>query len=280
MPPSIGGKDSMVGKNRSPRTPRRKNLPVVGIGASAGGLKALRELLGELPSDTGMAFVLIQHLSSDKESSLPEILAKTTAMPVRTAEEGQRLQPNTLSVIPPGFSLALNGRILHLEKRQDPPGAFSPIDRFFIAMAQEIQDQAIAVVLSGSSSDGAKGVIEVRNAGGLTLAQSEATAEYSSMPRQALLTDKVDFSGSAGEIGRLLGEIARHPYLYPEALPESRRPETDDAQALEPIQLLLHKTGVDFSNYKQNTVRRRIVRRMVLNRVQTLADYVTRLKRT
>jgi len=265
-------------KNPKKKSIERKSLPVVGIGASAGGLKAIRELLDSLPSDTGMAFVLIQHLNPMHVSSLPEILAKATKMVVQTAEDGQALQPNTLSIIPPGFSLTLEGHSLHLDEREEPPGAFLPIDRFFISMAHEIKDQAIAVVLSGSSSDGAKGVIEIRSAGGLTMAQSEESAEYSSMPRQALLTNKVDFCGSAGEIGRLLGDIARHPHLYPDALPESHITEIEKDSELEPIQALLRKTGVDFSNYKQSTVKRRIMRRMALNRVQTIKDYAIRLK--
>ena len=114
-------------------------------------------------------------------------------MAVQTAKNGQALQPDSLSIIPPEFSLELDGRTIELKKRQKPPGGFRPIDHFFMAMARELKEQAIAVVLSGSSADGAKGVIEVRDAGGLTMAQSEETAEYTSMPRQALLTDKVDF---------------------------------------------------------------------------------------
>ncbi|MBE0576143.1 MAG: response regulator [Desulfuromonadales bacterium] len=260
------------------KTKDQSTFPVVGIGASAGGLKALRELLKELPADTGMAFVLIQHLNPRHESSLPEILGKATKMRVQSAEDRQMLQPDTLSVIPPGFSLSLRGRTLILEKRQEAAGVFQPIDRFFIAMARELQEKAIAVVLSGSSSDGSKGVIEVRSAGGLTMAQSEETAEYSSMPRQALLTDKVDFCGSAAEIGRLLGDIARHPHLYPDALPESSSKEMDADKGMESIQQLLRKTGVDFSDYKQSTVQRRIARRMALCRVRTLMDYVAHLK--
>lgn len=256
------------------------DFPVVGIGASAGGLKALRELLEKLPADTGMAFVLIQHLSPSHASSLPEILAKATAMEVKTAEDGQALRPNTLSIIPPGFNLFLQGRTLRLEKREESAGAFFPIDRFFVSLADELQEKAIAVVLSGSSSDGAKGVVVVRSAGGLTLAQSEASAEYPSMPRQALLTDKVDFSGSAAEIGQLLGEIARHPHLYPEAIPKIQSPGPEEETALEQIQRLLRQTGVDFGNYKQSTVRRRILRRMALNRVQTLPDYVACLEKS
>ncbi|MDT8443433.1 MAG: CheR family methyltransferase [Desulfuromonadales bacterium] len=270
-----GTKSAVKGPREN--TKKWSTMPVVGIGASAGGLKALRELLEELPADTGMAFVLIQHLNPSHESSLPEILAKATPMAVQTAQDGQPLQPDTLSIIPPGYSLALEGRTLHLEKREQPPGTFRPIDSFFMAMAREFREQAIAVVLSGSNSDGAKGVIDVRNAGGLTLVQTEKTAEYTSMPRQALLTGKVDFCGSAIEIGRLLGNIARHPHLYPEALPEPPRTATDTENELEPIQQLLRKTGVDFSNYKQSTVRRRIMRRMALNRVQTLSDYAARL---
>ncbi len=197
------------------------SFPVVGIGASAGGLKAMRDLLEALPADTGIAFVLIQHLSPSHESSLAEILSRSTPMEVLTAEDGQQLQPNTLSIIPPDFSLLLEKRRLRLQQRKQKAGVFHPIDEFFISLANELQEKSIAVVLSGSSSDGAKGVIAVRSAGGLTMAQSEASAEYPSMPHQALLTNRVDFCGKAAEIGKLLGEIASHPHLYPGAFPET-----------------------------------------------------------
>jgi two-component system CheB/CheR fusion protein len=253
---------------------------VVGIGASAGGLKALRELLAELPEKTGMAYVLIQHLSPKHESSLPEILAKCTSMGVKSAENGQRLEPNVLSIIPPGYSLLLKGYTLHLEKRDQPAGLFQPIDRFFVSMADALQEKAVAVVLSGSSSDGAQGIIAVRSAGGLTMAQSEATAEYSSMPQQALLTNKVDFTGSAGQIGKLLGEIASHPHLKPHALTRASSLKPEEVNALERVVGQLLHLGADFSDYKPSTVRRRIFRRMALNRVHTVEDYLEKVQKS
>lgn len=262
-----------AGETSSAELEAAPNFAVVGIGASAGGLKAVRELLKHLPDDTGMAFVLIQHLNPNHESSLPKILAKATSMPVEATTDGQQLRPNTLSIIPPGFRLALKGRTLKLNARVRPAGDFLPIDGFFESMASELREKAIAVVLSGSNADGAKGVVVVRSAGGLTMAQSEASAEYTSMPRQAMLTKMVDFAGTPAEIGQLLGKIARHPHLYPEALPSSQLGGEKEGTALEQILHLLRQTGVDFSHYKPGTVRRRILRRMALHGVKKLEDY-------
>jgi two-component system CheB/CheR fusion protein len=259
-------------------TKSQDDFPVVALGASAGGLKAVRELLTELPADTGMAFVLIQHLSPTYDSSLPEILSKSTTMLVQTAEDGQLLQPNTLSVIPPNFSLLLENRRLRLQARKEKAGVFHPVDQFFLSLADELQAKSIAVILSGADSDGAKGVIAIRDAGGLTMAQSEESADYVGMPHQALLTDKVDFCGNPTEIGKLLGEIASHPHLNPDVLADSISSKDKASDTFGQIIQQLRKTGADFSDYKQSTVRRRILRRMAINRLRTLDDYLDKIK--
>ncbi|MDY0212803.1 MAG: CheR family methyltransferase [Desulfuromonadaceae bacterium] len=265
-----------AGETSSTELEVAQNFAVVGIGTSAGGLKAVRELLKHLPGDTGMVFVLmIQHLNPNHESSLSEILAKATPMSVQVAENDQQLQSNTFLIVPSGFSFFLKGRTIRLEKREQKAGSFLPTDCFFETLASELLEKAIAIVLSGLGAEGAKGLAVVRSAGGLIMVQNE---ENSSTAEQALLTKMVDFTGTPAEIGQLLGEISRHPHLYPEALPNSQ-PNNDKAgTTLEQILHLLRQTGVDFSHYKPNTVRRRILRRMALHRVQALETYVILLE--
>ena len=255
-------------------------LSVVGIGASAGGLEAFRLLLRELPADTGLAVVLIQHLDPAHESSLSEILGRTTAMPVREAVDGEPVEPNHVYVIPPNTELTIANRVLKLSPRSQTPGPHMPIDRFLRSLARDCRGSAIGVILSGAGSDGALGLQAVKEAGGVTFAQEPATAEYASMPQMAEAATCVDFvlppSGIAAELAR----IASHPH-FAVAQPADREsaPKELKGELHDILAVMRETTGIDFSLYRETTVRRRIMRRLALRNVAGLEEYATLLKR-
>ncbi len=253
-------------------------FPIVGIAASAGGLEAFTQLLSHLPIDTGMAFVLIQHLDPNHKSLLTEILAKTTKMPVSEVYNGIVVEPNSVYIIPPNTKMTLAQGVLQLVPREKIDGKYMPGDAFFTSLAAALGSKAISVVLSGGDGDGALGSEAIRSAGGITFAQCEASAKYSSMPNTAVATGRVDFILPPQKIAEELANISRHPNV-------SRRvaqtvlalPASEDA--LPTIFTLLHTTtGIDFTYYKQTTINRRIERRMVLYKLERLSDYVRYLQ--
>ena len=247
-------------------------IPVVGIGASAGGLEAILQLLRSLPVDTGMAFVFIQHLDPAQESKLTTILAMATALAVREIQDGMPVEANTFNVIPPNTALKLSRGILELEPRSDAPAPHYPIDRFLCSLAQDAGSQSIAVILSGTGSDGTEGLKAVKAACGITFAQTENTAKYTGMPLSAINTGAVDFVLPPAAIAAELARIARNPDPLRE--PAEWPPHDGEEDALKRIFTLLQSTtGVDFHHYKRSTVRRRIGRRMVVHRLDTVSAY-------
>ncbi len=179
-------------------------FPIVGIGASAGGLEAFTQLLKHLPIDTGMGFVLIQHLSPDHKSLLSEILARKTQMPVMEVQDCMIVQPNHIYIIPPNSKMTLAQNLLRLTPRKKTQGHYMSVDAFFNSLAQERGSKAIGVVLSGADGDGALGLKAIKVAGGITFAQREASAQVSSMPNTAAATGHVDFILSPEEIAACL----------------------------------------------------------------------------
>src|SRR5512141_1396716 len=189
-----------------------KAFPIVGIGASAGGLEAFTQLLRHLPVDTGMAFVLVQHLDPDHESALTEILTRATTMPVREASDKVVVRPNHVYVIPPDKQLSVKRGQLRLEPREHLAGAARSIDAFLESLAQEQQERAIGVILSGTASDGTLGLEAIKAEGGLTFAQ-DGSAKYDSMPRNAVAAGCVDFVLAPRQIALELARIGKHPYV-------------------------------------------------------------------
>jgi two-component system, chemotaxis family, CheB/CheR fusion protein len=253
-------------------------FPIVGIGASAGGLEAFTELLQHLPTDTGMAFVLIQHLSPDHKSLLREILSRATEMPVHEVVDNTTVEPNQLYVIPPGKQMVISGGVLKLMPREKNRGVPMTIDTFFFSLASDWGNKAIAIVLSGGDGDGALGAKAIKVAGGITFAQCENTAQVSSMPNTAVATGHIDFILTPHEIAAELGKISRHPYVVDTTLvnvAEDAEELVEGKNALQSIFSLLRiVTGVDFSHYKHTTLKRRILRRMVLYQIERLENYV------
>jgi two-component system, chemotaxis family, CheB/CheR fusion protein len=260
------------------------DFPIVGIGASAGGLEAFSHLLQPLPQDTGMAFVLVQHLAPEHDSLLSEILTRTTAMNVHEVQDGMEILPNCVYVIPPNTLMTLEEGCLKLQPRQRTRGKYMPIDAFFTSLAEDHSHKAIAIVLSGGDDDGSLGLAAIKAAGGITFAQDPGSAEVSKMPQNAIATGCVDFVLAPAGIAQELIKISRHPYVM---RPLAATPEGADGggggssnlEALSRIFVLLRRTmGVDFSHYKQGTIRRRIMRRMVLHNLEQIDDYVQYLQ--
>jgi two-component system CheB/CheR fusion protein len=252
-----------------------RSFPIVGIGASAGGLEAFSELLGHLPEKTGMAFVLVQHLDPKHGSSLQEILARTTKIPVTEITHGVIVQPDHAYVIPANTNLTIKNGMLHLGSRVLTRGQHMPIDNFFRSLAESAGQQAIGIILSGTASDGTEGCRAIKAAGGITFAQDEESAKFGDMPRNAVNAGSVDFILSPKDIARELGGISHHPYVARVVSAEMEGFEGmvgSDLNAL--FGLLRESSGVDFTNYKHTTLQRRIRRRMVVHKIEKLKDYL------
>jgi two-component system CheB/CheR fusion protein len=256
-------------------TASRTAFPIVGIGASAGGIEAFSNLLRNLPDNTGMAFVYVQHLMRQQESMLSSILSRVCAMPVSDVTDDVLVKPNHVYVITPDKYITVAGGHLRLLPRTDLEGEVSlPIDCFFQSLAQEQQGRAIGIVLSGTGSDGALGIMAIKEAHGITLAQDDKTAKFGQMPYNAVSTGCVDFVLNPAAIAETLINISRHPLIN--SSDEKIReivPENEDS--FHQILLLLKKaSGIDFFSYKPATIKRRIVRRMVLGRKKSLKVYL------
>jgi two-component system, chemotaxis family, CheB/CheR fusion protein len=254
-------------------------FPIVGVGASAGGLEAFSELLRQLPEKTGMAFVLVQHLDPKHTSGLREILARTTKIPVVEVSDGTVVKPDYIYVIPPNTSMTIKAGALRLSPRVLSRGQHLPIDHFLRSLANDRGNQAISVVLSGTASDGTEGSHAIKACGGITFAQDEKSARYASMPHSAVHAGCVDFVLPPAAIAKELVRVARHPYLVP-ALDRADLDITVGNHMGTILSLLREATGVDFTHYKQTTLHRRINRRMVLHKVEKLKDYVRLVRNT
>ncbi len=254
-------------------------FPIVGIGASAGGLEAFTQLLKHLPSNTGMGFVLVQHLAPNHKSLLKEILSRATQMPVDEVVNGTSVEPNHVYVIPPNKQMVISGGILKLMPRQKIRGVAMTVDTFFSSLASDRGSKAIAIVLSGGDSDGAQGAKAIKAAGGITFAQCEGTAQVQSMPNTAVATGDVDFVLPPDAIAFELAKISQHPYIADSLPTKVEELEVTGENALQTIFVLLRAaTKVDFTHYKHTTLKRRILRRMVLHQIERLEDYVTFLQ--
>ena len=252
---------------------KENSFPVVAIGASAGGLEAMMELLKHLPAETGMAFIYVQHLSPDHKSMLTEILSKKTKMIVQEIDDMDKIKPDNVFVIPYNKGIEVKDGHIKLIPRSETSAAIS-IDILFSSLAEAQKERVIGIVLSGSASDGTIGIKAIKSEGGLTFAQDD-TAKFKSMPHSAVATGMVDFILSPKEIALELGRLSKHPLIKTigvkngeEDLIDNRNPD------LKTILSQLHKaTGVDFSAYKMNTIKRRIIRRMLLYKLTTLKEY-------
>ena len=271
--PSAPGEEEAPGGESS--------LAIVGIGASAGGLAAFEAFFGGMPQDeeADMAFVLVQHLAPDHKSILTELIRRCTRMPVFEVEDGMEVRRACIYIIPPNRDMAfLNGR-LHLLEPSAPRGLRLPIDFFFRSLAHDQRERAIGIVLSGTGSDGTLGLRTIKGEGGMAMAQLPGSAEYDGMPRSAIATGLVDYQLAPAEMASQLLAYVTHAFHQPATL--SRAPEPMAGHALARIAILLRaRTGHDFSQYKPNTILRRIQRRLAVHQIETIEGYVAFLQQT
>ncbi|MET0657161.1 MAG: chemotaxis protein CheB, partial [Steroidobacteraceae bacterium] len=190
-------------------------FPVVGIGASAGGIEAMNQLLEAMPPDSGMALIIVQHLPPDHQSLLPEIFGRRTSMPVHQIEDGMQVEPNHVYAIRPGFTVTLEGATLRLGAPTELRGHRRPIDDFFRSLARVQREKAIAIVLSGVGTNGTAGAQAIKAAGGICIAQDPDTADFGGMPRSLIHAGYADQVLPAGDIPRVLLRYIQHPYLDP-----------------------------------------------------------------
>ncbi len=273
------------------RPTRQTVCPVVGIGASAGGLDAFRRLLSRLEASLGMAYVFVQHLDPTHQSLLPGLLSQMTVMPVQEVQEGMVVQPDTVYVVPAGAEISLLSGVFSLRFFARQEGQRAAIDHFFTSLAEANQIPTIGVVLSGTASDGVVGLQSIKAKGGIAFAQDEHSASFPQMPHNAIAAGCVDAVLSPEAIAEALGRLSRNQYLtqapalqpeaeLPEAelpgaeLPEAELPEAEPS--LTRLLLLLRTAyGVDFLSYKPNTLLRRTQHRMAVLSASTLSEYAT-----
>jgi len=262
-------------KKKSPAKAEVKenSFPVVAIGASAGGLEAMMELLKYLPADTGMAFIYVQHLSPDHKSMLTEILSKKTSMIVQEIDDMDKIMPDNVFVIPYNKGVEVTDGHIKLIPRSESSAAIS-IDVLFSSLAEAQKERVIGIILSGSASDGTLGMKAIKQEGGLTFAQDD-TAKFTSMPHSAIAAGAVDFILSPKEIALELARLSKHPLIKTVGVKNDEENLIDNSNPdLKIILNQLHKaTGVDFSAYKMNTIKRRIIRRMLLYKIKHLKEY-------
>lgn len=256
-------------------------FPIVGIGASAGGLAAFEAFFSGMPDDKNpdMAFVLVQHLAPDHKSILTELIQRYTRMQVSEVEDGVVVRPNCAYIIPPNRDMAFLNGTLQLLEPSSPRGQRLPIDFFFRSLAQDQHERAVCIVLSGTGSDGTLGVRAVKGEGGMVMVQTPESTEYDGMPRSAIATGLVDYVLPAAEMPAHLIAYASHAFGRSGLMAPQAYPQSEDA--LKKIFILLRaQTGHDFSQYKHNTIKRRVERRMAVHQVVDLARYVQFLQQT
>lgn len=249
---------------------------VVGIGASAGGLEALEQVFEGMPAETGMAFVVIQHLSPDFESMMDELLVRKTSMPVLMASDQMVVEPNSIYLIPAKKEMIISDGKLLLKDKDPGKGLSLPINQFFKSLARDFNEKSVAIVLSGTGSDGSRGICDVHESGGLVIVQSEETAKFDGMPKSAMETGMVDLILPPGDIGKTLSRYVARPNRS-ELVAESNPIETGEPGLKKLIRLLRDEYGIDFSVYKQTTVLRRIERRLLMSETEDFEEYVDRV---
>ncbi len=256
----------------------------MGIGASAGGLEAIGQLLSNLSPTTGMAFIIVQHLDPTHESMTTEILAKKTSMPVAEAKDGVHVDRNHIYVIPPNYRLAIRQQTLRLLPRGEGPTVHLPINFFLKSLAEDQKSRSVAVILSGTASDGTQGLESIKAEGGFTIAQTPESARYDGMPRSAISSGYVDLILAPKQIAEELGRFARHPLLLraSPAVVDSQVDSLDHTDLEGDFSRILKLVGdqchLDFTSYRKSTIKRRIERRMVLRKKETLKEYLTNLE--
>ena len=258
-----------------------KNLfPVVGIGASAGGLEAFKKLVKAIPENSGMAYILVQHLHPDHSSSLPEILQRETNIPVHEISDNVEVKPDQVYVIPANKMLVATDGILQLSPRPSKDKKNMPIDIFFSSLAEVHQSHAIGIVLSGNGVDGTIGLKNIKGHGGITFAQDLDSAAYDAMPQSAINAEAVDFILAPEKMPQQLLELNHTFNILPSNIHATPEQLSEEESFKKIFALLRIRNGVDFTYYKQTTIRRRILRRLAILKLEKIADYLEYLKQS
>src|SRR5580765_5106415 len=271
-----GKNPATVVPRETPVLPASGWFPTVGIGASAGGLEALDHFLRHVPKNSGMAFVIVQHLDPTRKGIMAELLQRATGMKVIQVKDRTRVQPNCVYVIPPNKDMSILHGVLHLLEPASPRGLRLPIDLFLRSLAQDQKEHSIGVILSGMGSDGTLGLRAIKEKGGLVLVQDPATAKFDGMPRSAIDSGLADIVAPVDDLpGRILAYLQRTPLVH---TPELALEDKTQSALEKAIILLRAQTGHDFSLYKKNTFYRRIERRMGIHQIEKIADYIRYLR--
>jgi two-component system CheB/CheR fusion protein len=274
-------------KRIKPKGPKRKETHfgkiqkqpfIAGIGASAGGLQALEAFFSAMPPDSDVAFVIIQHLDPTYKSQMSSILQGYTQMKVLEIKDGVRIAPNSVYVNPPNKEVALIDNTLQLMELPHGQRPVMPIDSFFRSLAEDQEDRSIGIILSGSGSDGSQGLKAIRDKGGMVLVQDPTQARYDRMPQNAINTDMVDLVLPVEKMPDELIDYTTHPFFRSRAK-QVIQEETLNTQLKKILVLIRKETGHDFTQYKNTTLRRRIERRMALNHLERISDYLAYLQR-
>ena len=255
------------------------NFPIVGIGASAGGLEALETLFDNMPTALGIAIVIIQHLSPKHKSIMASLLRKHTSMTVLEIEDGMKIKPSCVYLNPPDKNVAIINRKLYLTEPLKTHGINLPIDSFFRSLSEDLGEKAVCIILSGTATDGTLGIKAVKGEGGMAIVQNPNSAKYDGMPNSAIATGLVDFILPLEKIPGELIKYLQHPYIdRPERIETAEQQFKNYVQKM--LGLIRTRTGHDFSKYKQTTIRRRIERRMALHQLNSLKTYMAYLEKT
>ena len=261
-------------------TQSKNKFLVVGVGASAGGLTAFKQFIQSIPEDSGMAYVLVQHLAPDYDSALPELLQKVTSIPVLEITDDIKVEPNKIYIIPSNKMLVSNDGKLELSPRPHKSEKLQnlPIDLFFTSLAWVHQSHSIGGVLSGTGSDGTEGLRAIKEHGGITFAHDLESAEYDGMPKSAANAGVVDFTLSPDKIPAKILETTKKIDAKDADGDEPEYDGQDEKVFKQILSLLRNRKGTDFTHYKQSTIRRRILRRMALNNKEEPSEYLVQLK--
>ncbi len=257
---------------------QKEVLSIVGIGASAGGLEAIQDFFSRMPSDSGLAFVVIQHLSPDHKSMMNELLVKYTRMKILVASEGMTVEANHIYLIPPGKNLTIFHQKIFLTTILKDRTINLPVDIFFRSLAKDQGKNSIGIILSGTGSDGTLGIRAIKEAGGMVMVQDDQSAKFNGMPRSSIATGVVDYVLRTSQMPEKLLSYVKHPYINKSKNFKDELEKTEDT-LLKIIMLIREYCGVDFSFYKPNTIIRRIEKRLGINQHEKIDDYITYLEK-
>ncbi len=277
--PKNTNESSASQENKAPTKPDEEStFPIVGMGASAGGLEAIEKFFSNMPHDSGLSFVIVMHFDPKAKSVMPDILKKYTKMEVFQVEDGMKVEPNRVYIIPPNRDMAILHRTLHLYEPVVSKGIRHPIDFFFRSLADDMKEKAICIILSGTGTEGTLGLKAIKGEGGMVMVQNIESAAYDGMPRSAIATGLVDYTLSPEKMPEQLVRYVNQFYVRKIAKPEIIVTEQITNYLKKIIILIRTQTGIDFSQYKQSTLIRRIERRMSIHQIENISDYVRYLQ--